>query len=83
MANISEMTISKETMKAKVKNIVDQLGGAEAAAINWSCDEWTISASYLRQVITGAVKPGKRLCLQVGYEPVKEIKYRYRKLLDD
>lgn len=81
MAKISELTISKEAMKEKLKRAVFEVGGPIKAAELWSDDEWKISASYIRQAMTSQhVLPSKALCDKVDYEPVKEIKYRYRRV---
>ena len=80
MRKISEMTISSKKMIAMLSNLVREVGGPEAASELWTDENWTISASFIRQVMTGAVRPGKNLCELLGYEPVKEIKYRYRRV---
>lgn len=80
MTDISGKTISRAAMQEKVRTAVFNGGGPKACAERWSTDKWPISASYIRQVITGAVKPSKPLCKLLGMELVKEIKHRYRKI---
>lgn len=80
MTEVSKKTISTTAMQKKIRQAVFDNGGPKRSAAKWSNSKWQISASYLRQVITGATKPSKPLCAAIGFEPVKEIKYRYREI---
>ena len=80
MTSISSKTISIKAIKKKVGQAVDDVGGFRMAADKWSTIEWGMTASYLRGVVNGPELPSKKLCMVIGFEPIKEIKYRYREI---
>ncbi len=80
MTNISGKTLSVDAVKKKIRTAVSEKGGFRRAAEKWSTDDWQISATYLRGVVNGPERPSKRLCLVIGFELIKEVKYRYREI---
>lgn len=78
--DISKNTISTSAITRKLGHAVLAAGGFRVAADLWSNDKWEITASYLRGVVNGGERPSRKLCKVIGFEPVKEIKYRYREI---
>ncbi len=79
-ANISGKTLGIRAIKTKVQNEVEMSGGFREAETWFEELGYTFSASYLRSIVNGPALPSKKLCEAIGFEPIKEIKYRYREI---
>lgn len=69
--------MSKEITTAQFLKEFDRavilIGGTAKAARYWS-----LSESFVRSVKSGVNLPGRKILNTMGYESIKEIKYRYR-----
>lgn len=67
--------ISTKQFLKEFAQFVDYAGGIESAATYWDMSE-----SFIRSVRSGSNLPGKRILDAMKLSPVKEIKYRYKRL---
>ena len=67
--------ISTKQFLAEFDRFLKNMGGIEGAALYWEMSE-----SFIRSVRSGVNLPGKKILKTMNLEPVKEIKYRYRKV---
>ena len=65
--------ISTNQFLNKVRAEVKRLGGQVAAA-----EVWGMNAQHIGGAIRGERTPSPIILNAMGYEPIKEIKYRYR-----
>jgi hypothetical protein len=63
--------MTKRQILTRLKAQTDEAGGIRA----WSRAH-AFSASFISDVLGGNVAPSKRLLLILGYEAVKEVRYR-------
>lgn len=68
-------SVTTKAFKAKLAYAVRQLGGVTEAARKWGVDYQRIS-----NAINSDVLPSKGILKAMGYESVKTINYRYRKV---
>ena len=66
------MSISKKQFDALFKRRVKELGSPELAARAFG-----VSASFIRNILSGREIPSKNICANFGLKPVKKVKYRY------
>ncbi len=66
--------ISSKKMLNELRGMVRRLGGPAAAA-----REWGISPQAVSNAINCTKLPGPQILAQLELEPVKEIKYRYKR----
>ena len=67
-------TISSKKMLSELRGTVKGLGGPAAAA-----REWGISPQSVSNAINCTKLPGPQILAKLDLEPVKEIKYRYKR----
>jgi hypothetical protein len=65
-------TMSKSDVIAKLDAQVREAGGIRA----WSRNHPGFSASFISAVLVGKNEPSKNLLALLGYEVVREVKYR-------
>lgn len=57
------------------KEMVDDMGGVQTAA-----NKLGLYSQNVYNILAGDRLPGKVILTAMGYEPVKEIKYRYKRV---
>lgn len=67
--------ISTKQFLAEFDKLLKRMGGIEGAALYWEMSE-----SFIRSVRSGSNLPGKRILKTMNLKPVKEIKYRYKRV---
>lgn len=68
-------SITAKAFRLHLSNVVNDLGGVTSAARAWGVPYQRVS-----NAIHGEKLPSKGILKAVGFEPVKTIKYRYKKV---
>lgn len=67
--------ISARKFLSEFKMIINDCGGEQEAA-----DYFGVSRSFVNSVSGGNTLPGKKILKKMGLEPIKEIRYRYKRV---
>lgn len=73
MAKKKEADISTVMFLLKLRTAVREAGGSAEAGRAWG-----VAPQHIGSALSGAKLPTKRILEVMGYEPVKNITYRYR-----
>jgi len=75
MAKDKEKDISTQMFLLKLRIAVREVGGPTAAS-----REWDVAPQHIGSALSGRKLPTPRILEVMGYEPVKQILYRYKEV---